>query len=99
MTLKMFSILDTKSDTFLSPFFFSTAGQATRAFKDLVNDPNTTISRHPGDYRLFIIGLFDDSKGLVTPLETIEPLGYATDYQDLRSDLPVGVSPFGKRSA
>lgn len=91
MILKVFSVLDVKADAFLSPFFFSTTGQAVRAFKDLVNDHQSTLHRHPADYRLFHVGTFDDSNAFLTALEKPEPLGYASDYKDLPAT-PVGVS-------
>lgn len=91
MLVKAFSILDTKSDTFAPPFFFSTTGQAVRAFKDLANDDRSAVNRHPGDYRLFCIGTFDDSIGRLLPLDQVEPLGYAADYRDLPGT-PIGVN-------
>jgi len=91
MLLKAFSILDIKSDTFAAPFFFSTTGQAVRAFKDLANDERSSVHRHPGDYRLFCIGSFEDQVGQLSRLDTIEPLGYASDYRDLPGT-PIGVN-------
>jgi len=97
MNLKAFSILDTKSDTFAPPFFFSTTGQAVRAFKDLVNDDRSTVHRHPSDYRLFCIGTFDDLTGELCKLDQVEPLGYASDYRDLPG-VPLGVTPLKEAS-
>lgn len=96
MRLKVFSILDTKADAFMSPFFMSTTGQAVRAFKDLVNDPKSSVYKHPGDYRLVHIGLFDDQLGKLESLDQVEPLGYGSDYRDLPSSaVPLGVVPQG----
>lgn len=89
--LKAFSILDTKADIFSPPFFFPTTGQAVRAFKDLSNDGQSSVSRHPADYRLFQVGTFDDARGQLLPLDQVEPLGYASDYLNLPGT-PVGVS-------
>jgi len=65
-----FSVFDDKAGTFSPPFFMSTQGQAIRMFGDLVNDKNTQINKHPSDYRLFLIGAFDQSSGL---LEAVNP--------------------------
>ena len=92
MTLKIFSVLDTKADAFMPPFFFNTTGQAVRAFKELANDPSSSPCRHPGDFRLFCLGTFDDATGRVSALDQVEPLGYASDYKDLAST-PIGVRP------
>lgn len=91
MVTRAFSILDIKSDTFSPPFFFSTTGQAVRAFKDLANDGSSSVSRHPSDYRLYCVGNFDDSRGLLTGLDQVEPLGYASEYRDL-AGTPIGVN-------
>lgn len=91
MTLKIFSIFDIKAETFNAPFFMSTAGEAIRAFKDLVNDANTTVSRHPGDFRLMCLGSFDSSTGLFTN-EGTDSFGFASDYRDLpSSSIPLGL--------
>lgn len=90
MTLKIFSVLDTKADAFMPPFFFSTVGQAVRAFKELANDASSSPGRHPNDFRLYCIGTFDDATAAIRPLEQVEPLGYAADYKDLPGT-PIGV--------
>lgn len=91
MTLKIFSIWDIKAENFSSPFFMSTAGEAIRAFKDLVNDPNTTPGRHPGDYRLMCIGTFDSGTGIITS-ENADSFGFGSDYKDLPSSaVPLGL--------
>lgn len=93
MIVKVFSILDVKADCFVNLFTFSTNGQAVRAFKDLVNDERSTISRHPSDYRLTCVGTFDDSAGVLSPLVVPESLGFGSDYVDPPGGVvPVGVS-------
>lgn len=81
MILKMFSILDIKSDTFNTPFFFKAVGEAVRAFSDLANDANTTVGKHPEDYKLIQIGVFDDNTGVVLADEDCpKSLGFANDF-------------------
>lgn len=63
MTLNAYSIYDNKALVYHSPFFAPTDGAAMRMFADTVNDPNTTLSRHPADYSLHRVGQFDDSNG------------------------------------
>lgn len=92
MNVLLFSIHDAKADTFNTIFTFTTRGQALRAFKDLANDPNSSVGRHPGDYRLVVVGVLDDQTGRVTGLDSPESLGFASDYRDLApGDVPVGV--------
>jgi len=63
MKLRCFSLFDTKSSFFNTPFFFMYEGQAIRACMDLGSDTNTTIGRYPADYVLFDLGSFDDQSG------------------------------------
>lgn len=60
MKLLAFSIYDEKVQGFNPPFFCQAVGQAPRSMDDLVNDPQTVISRHPEDYSLYHVGSFDD---------------------------------------
>lgn len=94
---KAFAILDIKADAYMAPFFFSTVGQAVRAFKDLANDKSTSVARHPGDYKLLQIGTFDDCNGHLDGIEPVS-LGFATDYVEM-SDVPVGIASIGRKGA
>lgn len=92
MRLKIFSVLDTKADAFQTPFFMPSTGMAVRAFKDLANDGQSLVSRHPGDFQLTCVGEFDDVTARLTSYDQVEKLGYAADYQEIKaSDVPVGV--------
>lgn len=63
MKLLAFSLLDTKTGHFNTPFFMSHPGQAIRAIIDLGQDTNTTVGRHPADFVLCQLGTFDDQTG------------------------------------
>lgn len=64
-----YSLFDTKSLLFSPPFYQPVDGAAVRLLADLVNDPNTTVGRHPADFVLYQLGTFDDQKGTLSPLE------------------------------
>lgn len=81
MILKAFAILDTKANIFNTPFMLRTTGEAVRAFADLSNDPQSTIYRHPDDYRLFLCGEFDQDHGTFTAMERPTPLGSAAEFK------------------
>lgn len=66
MKVRVYSIYDEKSLTFAPPFIASTDGVAMRMLKELVDDNNNMVGRHPSDFRLYCIGIFDDQRGLVT---------------------------------
>lgn len=80
MIIKAFAIFDVKSDSFSTPFFKSASGQAVRDFADLANDKNTTVGRHPEDFKLCEVGCFDDSTGVLVSTTGPLSLGFASDY-------------------
>lgn len=80
MKLYIFSIFDSKAETFNSPIFLPAIGQARRTFGDQVNDKESPFNKHPGDYTLFHIGEYETDTGLLTPLTTPTSLGLAVEY-------------------
>lgn len=65
MVFKIYSIFDSKVESYLQPFFFRNAGEAQRAVANLVNDANHGFSKHAEDYTLFEIGQWDDEKARI----------------------------------
>lgn len=56
---KIFTIYDSKTESYHTPIYYPTTNAAIRAFKDAVNDKQTSISQHPEDYILFCLGEYD----------------------------------------
>lgn len=67
-TLLVCAIMDSKVSAFSPPMYFRTKGEAVRAFLDALKDTGTVLSKHPRDYQLFLLGTFDDSSGLLSPV-------------------------------
>jgi len=67
MKLNAYSIYDTASGTFMRPFFTTADGQALRSFKDISTDADHEIGKHPEDYTLYRLGIFNDNTGEFTP--------------------------------
>lgn len=65
MKLGMFSIYDTKSQVYNPPFYQKNAGEASRSFSKICQDPQTLINQFPEDFVLQQIGEFDDESGIV----------------------------------
>lgn len=78
MLLQAYSIYDRKALTYHAPFFAVADGAAVRSLQDLVNDQNTTIGRHPGDYVLYNVGTYSDNNG---SLEPFIPLRHVIDAE------------------
>ena len=81
----IFTIYDTKAESFNTPFFQNTIGQATRSFTDAVNDPTTSMHNHPEDFTLFEIGSIDLDTAKMETLDTPVSHGLAIHY---KTDVP-----------
>ncbi len=86
MIAKMFSIYDQKAQAYNAPFCFAAAGQAIRAFADLADDPQSNIFKHPEDYTLYEIGVYDDATGEVEAT-THTNLGKAIELQGVNAEV------------
>lgn len=64
MILRAYSLYDNKALVYSPPFYAATDAAAVRMVGDTVADPQTSLSRHPSDYVLYLVGEFDDQKGL-----------------------------------
>jgi len=67
---KLFSIRDSKGETYFPPFHKNTHGEAERFFQDLARDEKSTINKHPEDFDLYHVGEFDTQSGKIKPLDT-----------------------------
>lgn len=57
------AVRDRAIDAFGRPFSAPALGQAIRSFGDEVNNPESPMNRHPEDYDLYYLAVFDDNTG------------------------------------
>ncbi len=81
MLLRAFSVYDSKVEAYMRPFFMQTEAEALRAFRETVNDGQSSFFKHPEDYTLFKVGTFDESTGLISGFELVS-LGLALHQKD-----------------
>lgn len=81
MILKMFTVYDSKSETYFKPIFMLTKGEALRAWIDLANDPQTQFCKYPGDFTMFEIGEFNDQNATFSVYESKINLGTALEHK------------------
>lgn len=74
MIQKMFSIRDTKSETFHPPFFKPTHGEAERDMNTAVNESKSVINQYPEDFDLYYLGEFDTNTGKFNAKDSPEHL-------------------------
>jgi len=82
MKLQAFSVYDLKVEAFGQPWFASAIGQATRNFQDAVNNPETTMHKHSGDFQLFHVGAFDTETALFENVTPARLIGSAAEFKD-----------------
>lgn len=73
--LKMFTVYDSKSETYLRPFSMISTGEAVRGFITTLNDGQSTMSLYPADFTLYEVGTFDESNCKFVIYEALENLG------------------------
>jgi len=66
MIHKIYSVFDSKGESYTPPFFDNAEGRALRTFADCCNDEGHQFGKHPEDYTLFNLGTFCDSTGTIT---------------------------------
>lgn len=67
MILFVVSVKDRAADVFNRPFFVPHRNVAIRDFTDEVNRvaADNQLNKHPDDFDLYLLGEFDDSRGVV----------------------------------
>lgn len=81
MTLKMFSVFDSKAEAFITPFFAQARGVAIRMFMEAAQDRDHAFFKHSADYTLFDLGEFDQVTGMFKPEPAPVSLGTAIQFQ------------------
>jgi hypothetical protein len=88
MKMVMVSIKDTAADAFGRPAFVASEGVAVRQFQDEVNRSNddNQLYKHPDDFHLYYLGLFDDSTGKIELLESPKLIARAKEVMIRESE-------------
>lgn len=89
MILRMFTVYDSKTEAYLPPFYQPTNGAAIRVFEETCNDVNHAFYKHPSDYTLFYMGIYDDANAKVDCPSSLLSLGLALEYRRQR-EIPFG---------
>jgi len=85
MIINMYSIYDTKGLNYSPPFLAATDGLAVRMLQEAVSDPQTMVSRHPADFKLYLIGRFNDQNA---GLLSVDPPSHVIDAVALVATQP-----------
>ena len=63
VTLRLYSIYDSKAEQFSPPQVYHNDMLALRAFEGIVNDDKMLICKYPEDFTLYYVGDLGDSDG------------------------------------
>lgn len=80
MKLSLFAILDTATAAYENPWVAPTTAAALRAFGDAVKQPESPFAKHPADYLLHAIGIFDTETGTIEPHQVPMLVARATEH-------------------
>lgn len=86
MLLIACSVFDVKAKAYMQPFFVHNENLARRSFGDAVLDKSSGISRHPEDYLLYKVGVFDDGEGIFQSFPQPEFLAKAVDFVGVKTE-------------
>lgn len=64
-TLQAYAVLDTKAGLHLPPYFVQNESLAIRTLSDLITRSDSVVARYPADFKLYYIGTFDESSGII----------------------------------
>lgn len=68
---RVYSVYDSKAESFSSPIFLPNDAMAQRSFADSVNSPGSPVGKHPEDYILFLIGEWDAIEGKLSGMAPV----------------------------
>lgn len=63
------AVRDAKADIYGIPNFVHNTATAIRSFSDQVNNPESQWHKHPSDYALYELGVYDDQTGSFSMLD------------------------------
>lgn len=81
--MKLFTIQDTKSERFSNPTAAPSVQSFTRDIAMTLRNPPSQPSafhEHPGDFKLYCVGDFDESTGIIETFRVAEYLGTAAEF-------------------
>lgn len=70
----VYSVFDLKGETFSQPFFCVTDAAAKRLFGDACLDRETPVGRHPEDYALYRVGIWNADVGALAGTDVPVPV-------------------------
>lgn len=86
----LYTLYDSKSETYSNPFTHNSLGDAIRSFTDAVNtgDPKSLLVAHPEDFTLFHIGNYNEVNGSIEGISK-QAIGNGVDFKQALQPTPI----------
>ena len=81
----MYAIHDRAAQVYNGPFRFQTDGQASRWFCDAATSAENEVGKHPEDYTMMLVGMWDDNTGIMSELTVQKVISGVEAVAALRS--------------
>lgn len=94
--MMIFTVYDSKTSAYMTPFFMQTKPAAIRALADAVNNPEHGFQKHSEDYSLFYLGEFDDVDASIASTTTPIHLCGLHELKSAHTIQPVLADPTDK---
>ena len=79
----LFAVYDSSANLYDNPFVAVNKAVAVRSFGQACQDPKTPMNQFPKEFRLALIGIYDDETGVITP-NVPEAIASAEDYVETK---------------
>lgn len=78
--MKIFTVHDSKAETYMQPLFYKTSAMALRSFTEAVKDTSTDFHKFSSDYTLVELGEYDDATASIVTHEKPRILANASEF-------------------
>lgn len=68
----MYVVYDSKAGIYNKPFYFINHSVAVRAARELLDEPQSEITKNPHDFAMFHVGEYDDETAQIKPSKVQE---------------------------
>lgn len=85
--LNVFAVYDKKAQAYFNPCYFHYKGEALRGFEDQVTNVQSPLSKHPEDFALYRLGLFNVQTGDLQSCSKPEFVAEALDFRPLKENV------------
>lgn len=83
MISQLYTIYDSKSETYGKPFHEQNTATALRSARNILTNPDSVITHNPEDFTLWHMGEFDDNTG---EIELFSPAVCVCKFIDLTGE-------------